>query len=86
MADQSATRAGDSQLAARLHNAIVAELARDPAAVAEFNRLCEADQGWFFYRRALDRLARSEGAGFVRRQPGHVVAIDEARLRTRGPG
>lgn len=35
---------------------------------------------------ALDRIARGECAGMVRRPPAHVVAIDEARLRTRGPG
>ena len=34
---------------------------------------------------ALDRIARGECAGMVRRQPGHVVAIDEARLRRQGP-
>lgn len=34
---------------------------------------------------ALDRIARGECAGMVRRPPAHVVAIDEARMRTQGP-
>jgi len=71
--------------AAAIHAEIVNEIARQPAAVAEFNGLCEADQGWFFYRLALDRIARGECAGMVRRPPGRVVAIDEARMRRQGP-
>lgn len=64
-----------------LHEQIVAAIERDPAAVAEFAGLSEVDQAWYMYHRALDRLARSECAGFVKRPPGQVIALDAAKLR-----
>lgn len=64
-----------------LHEQIVAGIERDPAAVAEFAGLSEVDQAWMLYHRALDRLAKSECAGFVKRRPGNVVALDAAKLK-----
>lgn len=65
----------------RIHDEIVAAIGRQPALVAEFNGLSEVDQAWFMYGRALDRLARGECAGLVRRPPARVVALRAEKLQ-----